>query len=346
MSHVLIHPYAGVLCAYGMGIADVKKFGVRTVLRPLAEVAGDCLETIFAELESDLRPQIEAEGVEESSVEAPRRSLELRYVGQSSEIEVVLSIGADPDVWSWSIEFDAMGSAADAMPDNYSLRAAMCYNLLMTGYREEALHCGRRLIQLEPLAPLGYWRTGLALSALGRREEARASFQKAIDYGQSLVAFYAWDIALDYLIAKEFEAAIEVLKKTPATEFWNPEDARLIVESAADPGKGKAFLDDWIGNVANTANYFSDVNAAYFWYLAFGHVDDYWQQIEDYEAQTDSAWTMADELEIRGTAFPSLGYTRHPQYVTNGIKWGLTELWDERGPPDMCNKSTGQWVCE
>ena len=256
------------------------------------------------------------------------------------------SISADPDVWSWSIEFDAMESAADAMPDNYSLRGAMCYNLLMTGYREEALHCGRRLIQLEPLAPLGYWRAGLGLSALGRREEARASFQKAIDYGQSLVAFYAWDIALDYLIAKEFEAAIEVLKKIPATEFWNPQDARLIVESAADPDKGKAFLDDWIGNVVNTANYFSDVNAAYFWYLAFGHVDDYWQQIEDYEAQTDSAWTMADELEIWGTAFPASGYVRHPQYVTNGIKWGLTELWDERGPPDMCSKSTGQWVCE
>ena len=91
------------------------------------------------------------------------------------------------------------------------------------------------------------------------------------------------------------------------------QDARLIVESAADPGKGKAFLDDWIGNVANTANYFRDVNTAYFWYLAFGHVDDYWQQIEDYEAQTDSAWTMADELEVWGTAFPASGYTRHPQ---------------------------------
>jgi TolB-like protein/tetratricopeptide (TPR) repeat protein len=253
------------------------------------------------------------------------------------------SIGADPGVWSWSIEFDAMGSAADAIPDNYSLRAAMCYNLLMTGYREEALHCGRRLIQLEPLAPLGYWRTGLALSALGRREEARASFQRAIDFSQ---LFRAWDIALDYLIAKEFESAIEILEKAPAMAFWNPKDARHVVENAADPVNGKAFLDEWIDDVVENASDFLDVNRAYYWYLAFGHIDDYWQQIENYEAQTDSAWTMADELEIWGTAFPASGYTRHPQYLTNGIIWGLTELWDTRGPPDMCSKSTGQWVCE
>jgi TolB-like protein len=253
------------------------------------------------------------------------------------------SIGADPDVWSWSIEFEAMESAVDAIPENYSLRAAMCYNLLMTGYREEALHCGRRLIQLEPLAPLGYWRTGLALSALDRPEEARASFQRAVDYGQSTSS---WDIARTYLIAKEYEAAIEILEKIPAGEFWNPQDARHIVESAADPDNGKAFLDQWIGDIVNNASDFTEVNLAYSFYLAFGHVDDYWQLIEDYGAQTDSSWTKADLLEIWGTAFPASGYTRHPQYVTNGMEWGLTELWDERGPPDMCSMSTGQWVCE
>jgi tetratricopeptide (TPR) repeat protein len=253
------------------------------------------------------------------------------------------SIGANPDVWSWSIEFDAMESALDAIPDNYSLRAAMCYDLLMTGYREEALHCGRQLIQLEPLAPLGYWRTGLALSALGRLEEARASFQRAIDYGQLGAS---WEIALSYLIAKEFEAAIEILEETPAIWFWNPQDARHIVESAADPDNGKAFLDQWIGDIVNNASDFTEANAAYLWYLAFRHVDDYWQQIEDYGAQSDSAWTKADVLEIWGTAFPASGYTRHPKYVRYNIEWGLTELWDERGPPDMCSKSTGQWVCE
>ena len=37
MPTVLMHPYAGVLSAFGMGAADVREFGVATVLRPLDE---------------------------------------------------------------------------------------------------------------------------------------------------------------------------------------------------------------------------------------------------------------------------------------------------------------------
>jgi 5-oxoprolinase (ATP-hydrolysing) len=44
MTKVMIHPFAGVLSAYGMGLADLRLIREATVERPLAEAAGDLAE--------------------------------------------------------------------------------------------------------------------------------------------------------------------------------------------------------------------------------------------------------------------------------------------------------------
>jgi 5-oxoprolinase (ATP-hydrolysing) len=91
MRRVLVHPWAGVLSAYGLGVADVKKFAVRTVMAELnAERLGE-LEATFGEMERELKDQIRDEGVPDSRIAPPRRNLDLRYRGQSSTIAVVLS---------------------------------------------------------------------------------------------------------------------------------------------------------------------------------------------------------------------------------------------------------------
>ena len=198
---------------------------------------------------------------------------------------------ASPNEWNWSIEFDAIEAAVKATQDEFNMLLILCYDLHMVGYREEALQIGKRLVGLEPLSTGAHWRVGLALSSLGRREEARESWQRAVDLGDSLSL---WNILLDYLVAAEYEAAIKTLEIMPA---WNPSDARHFIDSVADPETGKAFLDAWINDAVPNAADFNEANSIYVWYLAFGHMDDYWRVIEDYESQTDSAWTNADMLE-------------------------------------------------
>ena len=43
---VLVHPYAGILSAYGMGLADVRRFGQQSVLRPLDSSTLEDLEQV------------------------------------------------------------------------------------------------------------------------------------------------------------------------------------------------------------------------------------------------------------------------------------------------------------
>ncbi len=96
---ILLHRLAGVLSAYGIGMADVTKFaeraiGRRYVGKPRAEGGGQLaeadegLESVFDEMHRELHSQILAEGVEEQRIGRPRRLLDLRYVGQDSRITV------------------------------------------------------------------------------------------------------------------------------------------------------------------------------------------------------------------------------------------------------------------
>jgi 5-oxoprolinase (ATP-hydrolysing) len=95
MRTVLMHPYAGVLSAFGMGAADAREFGVATVLRPLDPPALADLDATFAKLEAELRLKVQAQGIDDERIAPGRRLLELRYRGQSSAIAV-----AEPQAFS------------------------------------------------------------------------------------------------------------------------------------------------------------------------------------------------------------------------------------------------------
>ncbi len=92
---VLSSPYAGVLSALGIGIADVTKFAERAIgrpygdfVRPSASPEPSGLEAVFREMYQRLRQQVSSEGIPEARVKPPRRLLEMRYVGQESRITV------------------------------------------------------------------------------------------------------------------------------------------------------------------------------------------------------------------------------------------------------------------
>lgn len=81
IERVMIHPLAGVLSAYGMGLADMVELRQRTL-------AGADLDMTLAELEGEAVAALKAQGVEAPEV---RRRAALRYEGSDTALEVAVS---------------------------------------------------------------------------------------------------------------------------------------------------------------------------------------------------------------------------------------------------------------
>lgn len=71
---VLLHPLAGVLSAYGMGLADVRALRERTVELPLDEAAVAAAEVSLLELETAATRELETQGFSRDSVTVRRRA--------------------------------------------------------------------------------------------------------------------------------------------------------------------------------------------------------------------------------------------------------------------------------
>lgn len=95
MRRILVHPYAGVLSALGMGLADVRRYAEFSVLRPLSAETLASLEGQFRAAEERLRGEVAAEGISPERIEPPIRSLELRYRGVESTIHVLQPADGD-----------------------------------------------------------------------------------------------------------------------------------------------------------------------------------------------------------------------------------------------------------
>ena len=78
---VMIHPLAGVLSAYGMGLADMVELRQRTL-------AGADLEAVLAELEAEAKAALARQGVEAPDI---LRRAALRYQGSDTALEVPVS---------------------------------------------------------------------------------------------------------------------------------------------------------------------------------------------------------------------------------------------------------------
>ncbi len=86
MTQVFLHPYAGVLSAYGMGLADLRALREQAVEALLDEALGG-LETSYAPLVEAARQEVAQQGIDSGQVEILRR-LHLRYEGTDSALIV------------------------------------------------------------------------------------------------------------------------------------------------------------------------------------------------------------------------------------------------------------------
>jgi 5-oxoprolinase (ATP-hydrolysing) len=96
---VLVHPLAGVLSAYGLGLADItatREASVEAVLAREPGVPGvPGVEAVLARLEEQARAELAAQGVPDSQVRVLRRA-RLRYQGTDTPLEV--PAGPAPDM--------------------------------------------------------------------------------------------------------------------------------------------------------------------------------------------------------------------------------------------------------
>ncbi|MGE3317052.1 MAG: hydantoinase B/oxoprolinase family protein, partial [Planctomycetaceae bacterium] len=88
IDQILLHPYAGILSAYGIGLADVRRFGERAVLKPYNSETLAALDDTFAEMEARAAAEVREEGIAAEQLQTPIRSLDLRYRGVESTINV------------------------------------------------------------------------------------------------------------------------------------------------------------------------------------------------------------------------------------------------------------------
>jgi 5-oxoprolinase (ATP-hydrolysing) len=93
MSKVLIHPLAGVLSAYGIGLADIVAMREQAVEAPLTDDLIARLPAVTGPLEASARAEVAAEGVPGDRITAAHRA-HLRYEG--TDTAVIVPAGSVP----------------------------------------------------------------------------------------------------------------------------------------------------------------------------------------------------------------------------------------------------------
>lgn len=92
---VLSHPWAGILSAYGMGQADVRRHQAQAILRPYSPDQLQALEPIFEQLAATALDEVRSEGVPPESIQPAVRSLDLRYAGVEATLNVPCPANGD-----------------------------------------------------------------------------------------------------------------------------------------------------------------------------------------------------------------------------------------------------------
>jgi 5-oxoprolinase (ATP-hydrolysing) len=98
MTRVFVHPLAGVLSAYGMGLADQIAMRERSIEQPLDEQGLGAAHAALAELGGSARAELASQGVDPAAVEL-RPRVNVRYQGTDTSLVVpmgpIAGIGRD-----------------------------------------------------------------------------------------------------------------------------------------------------------------------------------------------------------------------------------------------------------
>ncbi|MBI1206186.1 MAG: 5-oxoprolinase [Azospirillum sp.] len=112
MARVLIHPLAGVLSAYGIGVADVVAMRERAVEADLGPGLAETLDRILDELEPEGRAELHGQGISDDAITVLRR-VHLKYQGTDTALTVA---HGKPDQLAAGFEAAHQGRFGFVMP--------------------------------------------------------------------------------------------------------------------------------------------------------------------------------------------------------------------------------------
>jgi 5-oxoprolinase (ATP-hydrolysing) len=130
MSKVLIHPLAGVLSAYGIGLADIVAMREQAVEAPLTGDLLAALPETLQPLEQEARAEVQADGVPPGRISAAHRA-HLRYDG--TDTAVIVPVGSLAQMTS-AFETEYARRFSFLMPDKTIIAEAV--SVEVTGAQE------------------------------------------------------------------------------------------------------------------------------------------------------------------------------------------------------------------
>ncbi|MCH8249486.1 MAG: hypothetical protein IH913_07765, partial [Proteobacteria bacterium] len=249
------------------------------------------------------------------------------------------------ETYSHLAEIEAFERVVREQPSNTAPLDALVFDLMLAGYLREALGLAERYVDLDPLSPTAHYRLSEVLYAVGRTSEAIAAMELTNQLGSN---FRNWESGEMNLVEKQDDIAIAhfeaYLRQRNSDSAW----VRELVTGARDPVTGQAYLDRRIPQIVASMpeeeayRWQMDLTR---WYLFLGFLDRYFELILDLDP-TDSTWTDADNPVQAGTVYRRFAFTTHSKYLDVAESMGIIDIWEQRGPPDFCEKVDGQWVCE
>jgi TolB-like protein len=247
--------------------------------------------------------------------------------------------------WSYLGELEAFERAVRQQPGNPALLNTWVFDLTESGYLREALGVAERYVELDPLSSTANLYLANALFAVGRTSESHAARDLALQLGNDVGNLVIGEVNLlerqDDIAIAHFEAYLE---QNGLASNW----VSTLVTGARDPATGQAHLDrrvpQIVASMPEEYRYDWQTNLTK-WYLLFGFIDRHFELILDLNL-TNSRWTDADELLWSGSIYRRTGFTAYPKYLDVAKSVGLIDVWEQRGPPDFCEKVDGDWVCK
>ena len=250
-----------------------------------------------------------------------------------------------PSNFSWVAEIEGFERVIREQPNNVPALEALSFDLLESGYLAEALEIAQRWVVLDPLSAAAHLRLHEAHLANGRREEAVTAIQVALGIGGTAATGKS---ALHDLVERRYELAIPKLEEfyrdmTGSDVGW----VRELITGGRDPDTGLALLDRRIPEIvaAMPTQYSFYVQQELIgMYLMLGHMDRFAEIVLE-NSSTEFAWSDADAHIAGGMIYNSSEFVKNPLYIDIAISSGMIDAWEHRGPPDRCDKSSGEWVC-
>ena len=239
-------------------------------------------------------------------------------------------------------KLQAFERAAAKLPGNPLILETYLFSLTESGYVEEALQVAERFVAIDPLSQVAntYW--ACALYAAGRTDEALAAaqFSDQLDL-ESIDGIYVVENRHDIAI-EHFDSYLRELGY--AGTNWAAE----LMEKSKHAEFGQGYIDSVFGHIVesmqeiDTYNWQQGLTA---FYLFFGFLDRHFELILETEPDA-TTWHTSGIHMWRGNVFNRMGFTSHPRYVELATRLGIVATWEQRGPPDFCEKVDGQWICE